>query len=74
LCGFPKDAYYFYQSQWTTKPVIHLSPHWNWKGKEGQVIQVMGVRTNSASLKNASIEIITKKPGTPIAAIESLKK
>lgn len=41
LCGFPKDAYYFYQSQWTTKPVIHLSPHWNWKGREGKVIPVM---------------------------------
>ena len=41
LCGFPKDAYYFYQSQWTSKPVVHLAPHWNWKGKEGQVIQVM---------------------------------
>jgi beta-galactosidase len=41
LCGFPKDAYYFYQSQWTSKPMIHLFPHWNWKGKEGKVIQVM---------------------------------
>lgn len=41
LCGFPKDAYYFYQSQWTTKPMIHLAPHWNWRGKEGKVIQVM---------------------------------
>jgi beta-galactosidase len=41
LCGFPKDAYYFYQSQWTEKPMIHLAPHWNWKGREGQVIQVM---------------------------------
>ena len=41
LCGFAKDGYYFYQSQWTTKPMIHLFPHWNWKGKEGQVIQVM---------------------------------
>ncbi|HEY6504895.1 MAG TPA: glycoside hydrolase family 2 TIM barrel-domain containing protein [Chitinophagaceae bacterium] len=47
LCGFPKDGYYFYQSQWTTKPMIHLFPHWNWsqtpagKGKEGKVISVM---------------------------------
>jgi beta-galactosidase len=41
LCGFPKDAYYFYQSQWTNKPVLHLAPHWNWKGKEGKVMQVM---------------------------------
>jgi beta-galactosidase len=41
LCGFPKDAYYFYQSQWTTKPMIHLAPHWNWKGREGKVIPVL---------------------------------
>ncbi|TDH19970.1 DUF4982 domain-containing protein [Segetibacter sp. 3557_3] len=41
LCGFPKDAYYFYQSQWTTKPMIHLAPHWNWRGKQGKVIPVM---------------------------------
>ena len=25
-CGFPKDGYYFYQSQWTEKPVLHLYP------------------------------------------------
>jgi len=30
LCGFPKDIYYFYQSQWTSKPMVHLLPHWNW--------------------------------------------
>jgi beta-galactosidase len=39
-CGFKKDGFYFYQSQWTTKPVLHLFPHWNWKGHEGQVIPV----------------------------------
>lgn len=31
LAGFPKDAYYMYQSEWTRKPVLHLFPHWNWK-------------------------------------------
>ena len=41
LCGFPKDGYYFYQSQWTSRPMIHLFPHWNWEGKEGQVIPVL---------------------------------
>ncbi len=41
LCGFPKDGYYFYQSQWTKKPMVHLFPHWNWKGNEGKVIQVI---------------------------------
>ncbi len=28
--GFPKDVYYFYQSRWTTDPMVHLLPHWNW--------------------------------------------
>lgn len=39
-CGFEKDGYYFYRSQWTPQPMLHLFPHWNWKGKEGQVIPV----------------------------------
>ena len=41
MCGFPKDTYYFYQSQWTDKPMVHILPHWNWKGKEGTAIPVM---------------------------------
>ncbi|MBN2001162.1 DUF4982 domain-containing protein [candidate division KSB1 bacterium] len=40
ICGFPKDAYYFYQSQWCEKPVIHLFPHWNWPDRLGQIIPV----------------------------------
>ncbi|MGO9229225.1 MAG: glycoside hydrolase family 2 TIM barrel-domain containing protein, partial [Bryobacteraceae bacterium] len=40
-CGFVKDGYYFYQSQWTTKPMIHLFPHWTWKGKEGEIVPVL---------------------------------
>ncbi len=39
-CGFPKDSFYFYQSCWTDKPVVHLLPHWNWPGKEGKPIDV----------------------------------
>jgi beta-galactosidase len=39
-CGFPKDNYYYYQSWWSDKPVLHLFPHWNWPGKEGQEIEV----------------------------------
>lgn len=39
-CGFPKNIYYYYQSWWTDKDVLHISPHWNWKGKEGQPIDV----------------------------------
>jgi beta-galactosidase len=40
LCGFPKDRFYLYQSQWTTTPMIHLLPHWNWEGMEGTEIPV----------------------------------
>jgi beta-galactosidase len=39
-CGFKKDGFYFYQSQWTDRPMLHLAPHWNWKGKEGHLIPV----------------------------------
>jgi beta-galactosidase len=39
-CGFPKDIYYYYQSWWSNKPVLHLMPHWNWPGKEGQKVDV----------------------------------
>ena len=28
LAGFPKDLFYFYQSQWTETPMVHLLPHW----------------------------------------------
>jgi beta-galactosidase len=41
LAGFPKDRYYLYRSQWTTKPMVHILPHWNWEGREGQNIPVM---------------------------------
>jgi beta-galactosidase len=40
LCGFPKDTFFYYQSWWTGKPVLHVFPHWNWPGLEGQEIAV----------------------------------
>lgn len=40
MCGFPKNIYYYYQSWWSDKDVLHISPHWNWRGKEGQSIDV----------------------------------
>ncbi len=39
-CGFPKDTFYYYQSWWTAKPVLHVFPHWNWPGMEGKEIAV----------------------------------
>lgn len=39
-CGFEKDIYYFYQSQWTDKPMLHILPHWNWEGMNGKTVFV----------------------------------
>ena len=33
-CGFPKDAYYYYKSVWSSETVLHIFPHWNWAHKE----------------------------------------
>ncbi|MDE3235114.1 MAG: DUF4982 domain-containing protein [Bacteroidota bacterium] len=45
LCGIPKDRYYLYQSHWSDQKVLHVLPHWNWKGKEGTNVPVF-VYTN----------------------------
>jgi len=39
-CGFPKDTFFYYQSWWTSEPVLHLFPHWNWPGMDGKRIAV----------------------------------
>ncbi len=40
MCGFPKDNFFYYKSWWGSEPVLHLFPHWNWAGREGQPISV----------------------------------
>ncbi len=50
MCGFPKNLYYYYQSWWTDKKVLHLSPHWNWQSKIGQPIDVW-VNSNAESVE-----------------------
>ncbi len=39
-CGFPKDDFYYYKSWWSREPVLHLFPHWNFEGQEGNQIPV----------------------------------
>ncbi len=39
-CGFPKDSFYYLESWWTDKTVLHVFPHWNWPGREGETIEV----------------------------------
>lgn len=46
LCGLPKDRYYLYKSYWNNNEnTLHILPHWNWEGKEGQKVPVF-VYTN----------------------------
>lgn len=45
LAGFPKDAYYMYQSEWTSKPVLHVFPHWNWA--VGKTVDVWAYYNNA---------------------------
>lgn len=40
MCGFPKDYFYYYKAWWGKKPVVHVFPHWNWTGREGDEIPV----------------------------------
>jgi beta-galactosidase len=39
-CGFPKDSFFYYKSWWGNAPVLHLFPHWNFEGREGDEIPV----------------------------------
>ena len=39
-CGFEKDPFYYFKSWWSDETVLHVFPHWNWQGKEGQEIRV----------------------------------
>jgi beta-galactosidase len=65
-CGFPKTAYYIHQAQWVQdRPILHLVPHWNWPGKEGQPIRVMAMsnadtvelRLNGRSLGEQKVDL-----------------
>ena len=64
LAGFPKDAYYLYQSEWTTKPVLHLLPHWNWR--PGQTVDVWAYfsQADEVELLLNGKSLGTKKKGT----------
>jgi len=40
MCGFPKDNFFYYKAWWGKDPVVHVFPHWNWTGREGDEIPV----------------------------------
>ncbi len=64
LAGIPKDRYYLYRSRWNTKDkTLHILPHWNWEGREGEVTPVFVYTSyNSAELfVNGKSQGIRKK-------------
>jgi beta-galactosidase len=40
MCGFPKDTFFYYKAWWGKEPSLHVFPHWNWEGREGDEIPV----------------------------------
>jgi beta-galactosidase len=69
----PKDVYYFYQSQWSEKRMVHICGHWTWPGDEGRKKSVkvysncaqVELRLNGQSLgvkENAKDEGLTHPP------------
>lgn len=49
LASIPKDRYYLYRSVWNKEAeTLHILPHWNWEGREGEKIPVF-VYTNYPS-------------------------
>ena len=59
-----KDAFYQNKSHWTDEPMVHLLPHWNFEGREGDVLRVVAYTNcdelelylNGESLGRKSIE------------------
>ena len=39
-CGFPKDEAYYLKSWWTDEPTLHIFPHWNLQGHEGEEVEI----------------------------------
>lgn len=69
LAGLPKDRFYLYRSRWNKEQeTLHILPHWNWEGREGQTTPVF-VYTNydSAELfvNGKSMGVQKKHAATP---------
>ncbi len=69
LCGFPKDHYYYYQSQWTAEPMVHILPHWTWPEiKPGTPIPVVAYSNcDETELILNGKSLGRKKTGEPFA-------
>ena len=39
-CGFPKDEAFYLKAAWTREPIVHIFPHWNLSGHEGETVEI----------------------------------
>ncbi|HEY0760149.1 MAG TPA: beta-galactosidase GalA [Acidisarcina sp.] len=69
-CGFFKDNAYLVKSWWTSKPMVHVLPHWNWPGREGESINVR-VYSNAAEVElSLNGQSLGRKPMPPNSHLE----
>jgi beta-galactosidase len=66
----PKEAYWFYKSQWNPAPMVHIVGHWTWPGQEGKRRQVK-VYSNAEAvelfLNGKPLGAKNRVTGTPLA-------
>lgn len=69
LAGLPKDRYFLYRSRWNTEDkTLHILPHWNWKGREGETTPVFVYTSYDSAelfLNGKSLGIQKKHDETP---------
>jgi len=69
LAGLPKDRFYLYRSRWNkAAPTLHLLPHWNWEGREGQTTPVFVYTSYDSAelfLNGKSLGVRKKDKSTP---------
>jgi beta-galactosidase len=69
-CGFPKDEYYYYKAAWSSEPVLHLLPHWNWAGQEGRPVKVWAFSNCAEVELFLNGRSLGKKPSTSLEHTE----
>jgi beta-galactosidase len=71
LCGFPKTEFYVRQALFVKdKPVLTLVPHWNWQGKDGQKIKVLGLTNSDTVALFLNGKLIEEKKVHPFQMVE----
>ncbi len=67
LCGFPKSAYYIHQAHWIdSRPILQITPHWNWAGQEGKPIKVMVISNSDVVRLSLNGKLIGEKKNDKI--------